>query len=195
MTWATASAGDVKKGYRGFVDVEMSWTNWRIADSYIRDSNGKITVESTRNKSFYLVDWITMSHGYQFNPRFYLGIGFTLFGIEDLNDTMYSSAFLHARTDQTFGKFTPFADIRVGATTLNSSGNSWSFYCSPTIGYRFNFGHRVNLNLSIGMTLTTTDHDDEVNVCVQHSTMEITNVVLGKCALKSYLTARVGIDF
>lgn len=131
-----------QRGYRGF--VEWNGDLRRDANSYWVTTSSIATWYST---SFY--SGVSTSHGYQISPLAFVGAGI---GLE------YSSAdynwivpiFVQGRTDLKFGKFTPYADLRVGMNLAEGTG----FYFSPTIGYRFNWGRKVGLNLGLGLTLS-----------------------------------------
>lgn len=139
-----------ERGYRGFVD----WTN-RINHhtfAYKGDTN--------------FCPGISTSHGYQFNSWLFAGVGID-YSLEDCSydkyeedgkfhnhlhydpSNYYLSIFSDVRTDLIFGKFTPFADVRLG---LNAT-SSGTVYFSPSIGYRFNWGRKVGINVGIGYTL------------------------------------------
>lgn len=131
------------------------------------------------------------THGYQFNPHFFLGAGLTA-GFSGLYDNWFLGAYIHARTDQTFGKYTPFGDLRFGIVT-HSPG---LFYISPGIGYRFNFGHRANLNVGLALTLQCTGSEDTDATFYTDNAGDLLHITLGKePPLKPYLTLRLGIDF
>ena len=137
----SGSARQPERGYRGFAE----WTN-RI------NHHSDIYWSKT-----YFNPGISTSHGYQFNPWLFAGAGIdlTLSDIGYLNHHAYSldntalAIFAEGRTDLKFGKFTPFADIRLG---WNASSNG-TVYFSPSIGYRFNWGRKVGINIGIGYTL------------------------------------------
>lgn len=126
-----------EQGYRGFVD----WTN-RIYHHW--------------NKTNYSPG-ISTSHGYQFNPWLFAGVGLD-YSLEDTGffgnhyydiDNYFLSIFADVRTDLQFGKFTPFADLRIGVNATSIG----TVYFSPSIGYRFNWGRKVGLNVGVGYTL------------------------------------------
>ena len=54
--------------------------------------------------------------------------------------------FLDARTDLRFGKYTPYADLRVG-TGMSKYNEA---FIVPSIGYRFHLHNKLALNLGIG---------------------------------------------
>lgn len=174
-----ACAAEPRRGYRGFAE----WSNdlrfpnyWNIG----RETN-------------YYTGFST-SHGFQFNPHFFLGAGLAFEKCSD-EDSWLVPFFVQARTDQKFGKFTPFADVRLGY----DAGRRAGVYFSPSIGYRFNFGHKVGLNISIGYTLSSYKIDlYQVDVEEDHESGNIFVDVtkLGETrTTNSMLSLRLGIDF
>lgn len=130
---ATAAvARQPQRGYRGFVD----------ASNDIRRAQWW-----TENTTAYYAGILT-SHGYQFNPWLFAGAGI---GVENCQkfDSYIIPAFVHARFDLRLGKLTPFGDVRVGYN-LSQGGGA---YFSPQIGYRFNWGRKVGINVGAGLTL------------------------------------------
>lgn len=116
------------KGYRGFADFAYSVG---VGD--------------------YSIDRLefSTSHGYQFNPYLYLGIGA---GVNYFYDFEIASIplFVNPRVDFPTGKINPFLDLKIGYTV---SSNIQGFYLSPSIGARFSLQNQVGLNLGIGYTM------------------------------------------
>jgi len=135
-TFLPLSALQPGRGYRGFIDCSATF-NIDInlggpADSYM---------------------WLggSTSHGYQFNKWLYVGGGIGYEAVLTPNDRRPKRifpVFADARADLAFGRFTPFADIKIGANFTRGAG----MYFSPTVGYSFNWGRRTAINLAIGAT-------------------------------------------
>ena len=109
-----AEAIQPKRGYRGFFE----WSNSMRYDNFgVVGFNGNIIME--RQRSFYT--GFTTSHGYQINPLFFIGAGL---GMEHCGnvDNWVAPIFLEGRIDLTFGKFTPFGDLRLGANLAEGAG-------------------------------------------------------------------------
>ncbi len=172
-----------ERGYRGFVD----WTNrvYHHTDPYW-------------SKTYY-VPGISTSHGYQFNPLLFAGVGLD-YSLEDSGffgkhyydfSNYFLSLFADVRTDLQFGKFTPFADLRIG---LNATSYG-TVYFSPSIGYRFNWGRKVGLNLGVGYTLDgyRCPEYKQVETIYGYTTLVPTGNKINY-NLSSF-TFRVGIDF
>lgn len=177
---ASASAREPQRGYRGFVDWDNSIT------SYLIDEGQRETVWYTG---------ISTSHGYQFNPHFFLGGGLML-----TKSTTFDMAtlpiFVQTRYDNTWGRFTPFGDLRIGFNCSDGGG----LYFSPTVGYRFNWGRKANLNLGVGLTLKGSTTENYRMVFIEdylgtgNSALDIE--YLGKSHhTKAMFTIRLGIDF
>ncbi len=189
----TASCGFARqpeRGYRGFVD----WTNRIYNNDYDNHTD--------------FCPGLSTSHGYQFNSWLFAGVGID-YSLEDCgyyiwnqNDKQhyhlhydptnyFLSIFADVRTDLQFGKFTPFADLRIGLNA-NSYG---TLYLSPSIGYRFNWGRKLGVNIGIGYTLDAYRYEiydygvstDGYNIFVPTGKYRNFN--------QSSFTFRVGIDF
>lgn len=127
------NAKQPQRGYRGFVD----WSN--SIRSYEFNGVGRI--------SDYYTGFSTI-HGYQINPWIFTGVGFDLEYFSTGRDFIIAP-FFDVRSDLKFNKITPFADVRIGYNYTDGKG----VYFSPSLGYRFNWGRKVGVNLGIGLTL------------------------------------------
>lgn len=98
-----------------------------------------------------LVTGVMTSHGYQFSPNLYLGVGAGL----DLYDfsCVNIPVFAHLRTTFINSRVTPYIDLRGGY----SFGYFNGLYVDPSVGLRFGFGkHRAGFNIGIGYTIQKT---------------------------------------
>lgn len=130
-----AMARQPERGYRGFID----WSNDLRSEQMWSYMNSRSTI---------LYTGVSTSHGYQFTPWLYTGAGIEY----EYNSKLSSyivTPFLHGRTDLQFGKFTPFGEIRLGYNMTDGGG----VYFSPNIGYRFNWGRKVGINLGLGVSV------------------------------------------
>lgn len=178
-----AIARQPERGYRGFVDWnnDLTWyTTYDMGSSMLKTSE------------LYYYSGVSTSHGYQFNPHLFFGAGV---GVESYvyADEYIVPVFLDVRTDQKFGGFTPFADLRIGASLTDGGG----FYLSPSIGHRFNWGRRVGLNLALGFTLKTGKIDvfnitPVDNIFGSYWDMQY---IGQKTRTKMMFAVRLGIDF
>lgn len=172
-----AGANEPQCGYRGFAEWDNNIT------SYNYYFGGSETVWYTG---------VSTSHGYQFNPHIFAGAGLML-----ERSTKYDQwtvpVFAQFRTDLSFGKYTPFGDIRLGYNFTDGGG----IYFSPTVGYRFNFGRKLNLNLGVGMTLRGYTLDCYDLKGYDYETGHYVEAVyMGKShQSKAMFNIRVGIDF
>lgn len=168
------NAREPQRGYRGFVEWDNNITSYNFYD-------GKETCWFTG---------VSTSHGFQFNPHLFAGAGLMIEKCTKF-DTWTLPLFAQVRTDQTWGKFTPFGDLRLGYNCTDGGG----IYLSPTIGYRFNFGRKLNLNFGAGMTLRG-QTVEKYNIDINESASEVTITYMGKShQTKGMFTIRVGIDF
>lgn len=183
LTAICSFARQPERGYRGFAD----WTN-RI------NHHSDIYWSKT-----YYNPGISTSHGYQFNPWLFAGAGIdiTLSDIGYLKHHAYSldnrvlSIFAEGRTDLQFGKFTPFTDIRLGWNACETG----TVYFSPTIGYRFNWGRKVGINVGIGYTLDAYRYEKYIPGYTVEGLQTLIPTGEHYNWTRSSFTFRVGMDF
>lgn len=178
---SSAVARQPQKGYRGFID----WSN-----SYRTQANFS---GLPRTSTFY--SGISTSHGYQINSIFYAGVGLD-FEHCSKNKSNFLAFFAEGRADLKFGKFTPFGDIRLGYGGIDGEGG---VYFAPSIGYRLNWGRKVGINLSLGMSLKGYKRDlyeihyyDKTETHSSYYGYEKIGVYRGATP---FFTFRVGFDF
>lgn len=149
-SFARGEGRDPQGGYRGFVESE----------SFIYPDFGFLAGGGGESDFW---TGISTVHGYQFNSYLFVGAGMSAVWL--LNDNDYHSEksklkylplFADVRTDLRFGRFTPFADLRMGCNLLRHG----AFSGALTIGYRFNWGRRVSLNLAFGVNLRGNRYED-----------------------------------
>lgn len=169
-----ASARQPHSGYRGFFE----WSNDLRTEEL--DFWGRQTEYYTG---------ISTAHGYQINPMFFVGAGI---GLEHCNkyDSYIAPLFAMGRADFKFGAFTPYADVRLGANLANGGG----VYFSPTIGYRFNWGRKVGINLGLGMSLNGYKCD-LFDIVIGENGYTNAIYVGSEHRSRPYFTFRVGFDF
>lgn len=131
----TPNGNGVKRGYRGFVDL-----GYAIGRLY----NGQ------KNRME-----VTTSHGYQFNPYIYAGLGTGIhyyFSGDTYEDYFIWAVpiFANFRADFMNKKIAPFLDLKIGYIIYNDAEG---FYLSPTVGYRFGFNGNLALNVGVGYNL------------------------------------------
>lgn len=180
---------EVRKGYRGFVDATFDATSFKVADDYHYTSSG-LELNGVHREGFVCAG-IATSHGYQFNPHIFVGLGVLGYYSQILNAALLGT-FLHVRTDQTFGKFTPYAEVRTGLKT-NFTG---AFFITPAIGYRFNFGHKTNFNVGVGINLQyRPDPGGVINYYGHNGEGPRYIVVDSQSAIQPYFDFKIGVDF
>ncbi len=113
-----------KKGYRGFFE---------LGNTIGTGSNGDTRVE------------IYTSHGYQFNPYFFIGAGI---GITYYNqaDVVMAPIYGYLRCDFLNNSITPFVDFKVGYTIGQYDG----VFTEPSLGCRIAVSNKSALSLSLG---------------------------------------------
>ncbi|MDE6557209.1 MAG: hypothetical protein K2K55_09655 [Duncaniella sp.] len=176
-----AEARQPQRGYRGFFE----WSNSLRSEEMGYPYNGGLILY--RENTYYT--GFSTSHGYQINPMFFVGAGLGMEMCTDF-DNWIVPLFVEGRADLQFGKFTPFGDIRLGANLSEGTG----VYFSPTIGYRFNWGRKMGVNIGAGLSLAgyKAYHYD----IIMDDPGTFNMVYLGtKNHVRAYFTFRVGIDF
>lgn len=177
-----AEARQPKRGYRGFLE----WSNSVRSDKFgVIDLYGNLNME--RQGSFYT--GFTTSHGYQINPMFFVGAGLGMERCGKL-DNWVAPIFLQGRIDLKLGKFTPFGDLRLGANVAEGAG----IYISPTIGYWFNWGRKMGVNLGAGLTLAGYRAEHYEGTMTGPDSYEIQYVGTRR-HIRTYFSFRLGIDF
>ncbi len=175
---SVANAHQPEKGYRGFID----WNN--DLTTYTEFYHG--------NRVTYYYSGASTSHGYQFNPSIFLGAGISAERCSR-NSNYIVPLFLQIRTDQKFGRLTPFGDLKIGYSLTDGGG----IYLSPTLGYRFNWGRRLGINLGLGVTVKGSKIDMyDINPEIDPSTGYLMYKYIGtEHHTKVMFAFRVGIDF
>ena len=176
-----AHAEQPRTGYRGFID----WSN----DLYGQKVQYWLDPSQTVHETNYYVG-ATTSHGYQISPMFFVGLGAGLEYCSNYSRWL-APLFVQGRADFQFGKFTPFADLRAGVNV----GCGLNAFFSPTVGYRFNWGRKMGVNVRLGMSLVgyTIDLYDIVPTPGGYYD---TIVSIGKeHRYNPTFTFRIGIDF
>ena len=177
-----SEARQPKRGYRGFLE----WSSSVRSDNFgVFDLHGNFTTE--RQGSFYT--GFSTSHGYQINPMLFIGGGLGMERCGDL-DNWVVPIFVQGRVDFKFGKFTPFGDVRLGANVAEGAG----IYISPTIGYRFNWGRKMGVNLGAGLSLAGYKAEHYEGTMTGPDSYEIQYIGTNN-HIRAYFSFRLGIDF
>lgn len=172
-----------ERGYRGFFEWSSSVRSEEIAawDS----PYGKETFHDT-----FFFTGASTSHGYQINPKFFVGAGIGL-EYNQKWDTWIAPVLAQGRLDLQLGNFTPYADVRLGWNMIESGG----VYFSPTVGYRFNWGRKMGVNIGIGMSVIDYKiFKYEGSIDLDQGFYEIYYAGTYH-KVKPYFSFRVGIDF
>ena len=177
-----AAARQPQRGYRGFVE----WSNSTRNNTY-GVFTGTRNIATYRENNFYT--GVTTSHGYQINPLFFIGAGVGMEKCTNLNNWIVP-LFVEGRVDLKFGKFTPFGDIRLGASLSEGAG----VYFSPTIGYRFNWGRKIGINLGAGLSLVGYKVENYAVIWPTPDDLEFAYHGT-KHHVRPYFSFRLGIDF
>ena len=129
-----------RKGYRGFADVGADALFCR------QGSDGYDLLHSFNSKGAFA---LSTSHGYQFNPYFYLGAGFgyTFF----VKDLLFGPFFADFRVDLLNNRITPFIDWRVGVPLCSDEYLLCGLYTHPSVGVSVRIPGRRDLNLYLSL--------------------------------------------
>ncbi len=165
-----------ERGYRGFID----WSNTLRSD--------KVWLGTGRYTTYYT--GISTTHGAQLNNWLFIGGGIDFEHYSDQDSNLFTP-FIEGRADLLFGKFTPFGDIRIGYNLTNTGG----IYFSPSIGYRFNWGRKMGINVGVGLSLIGYSLDRYDYTINPDGYYVITGPYgkIHKC--NAYFSFRIGIDF
>lgn len=177
-----AAARQPHQGYRGFVEWSSSLRSEKLGSI---DLAGNLY--AYRDNVFYT--GVTTSHGYQINPMFFVGAGIGMEKCGSL-DNWIAPVFVQGRADFQFGKFTPFGDIRLGVNLAEGAG----VYFSPTVGYRFNWGRKMGVNLGLGLSLAGYKAEHYEGSYTGPDDYEI-HYVGSRRHVRAYFSFRIGIDF
>mgnify|MGYP001026846799 CR=1 FL=1 len=180
----TATARQPHRGYRGFFE----WSNSLRSENFAYvDMSGNLYFY--RESTFYT--GFSTSHGYQINPKFFIGAGLGMEGCTNDNiDNWVVPVFIQSRIDLQFGKFTPFGDLKLGANLSEGIGA----YISPTIGYRFNWGRKMSVNAGMGLTLAGYRVEHFEGTWTGPDSYEL-QYIGTKHHIRPYFSFRIGIDF
>lgn len=177
-----AEARQPRRGYRGFLE----WSG-----SVRRETVGKWvsseSLDTYRKNTLY--EGFSTSHGYQINPKFFVGAGLGAEHCADINGWIIP-LFLQGRIDMKFGRFTPYGDIKAGVNV----GSGIGAYFSPTIGYRFNWGRKMGVNAGLGLTLAGLQVA-YYDVSQVDPNLYFVYYIETRRYVKPYFSFRVGIDF
>lgn len=123
------------RGYRGFVDLGYSVGVGELGEDRLD---------------------FTTSHGYQFNPYIFAGVGA---GVDYFPDSYSVSVpvFAHARSEFLKGQVSPFLDVKVGYAFVDTKG----FYCNPSFGCRIGIGGGCGVSFGIGYAMQYIDMGED----------------------------------
>ncbi|MDE5796601.1 MAG: outer membrane beta-barrel protein [Muribaculaceae bacterium] len=174
-----AKARQPETGYRGFIE----WSNdYRTQKPFLGPDSHINT----------LYTGFSTSHGYQFNPWLFVGAGIEYEYCSKLKEHVFIP-FVHGRVDMLFGKFTPFGEVRVGYNLVDNMGDK-GFYFSPNIGYRFNWGRKVGINIGAGVSVLL-NKVDSYDMVVDPNGYVMYHKVDSHYEKKAFFSFRIGIDF
>ncbi|MDE6794656.1 MAG: hypothetical protein K2J63_05055 [Muribaculaceae bacterium] len=174
----TGIAKEPEKGYRGFIDLESSVTSVRWYPDY-RES---------------LWVWgLSTSHGYQFNPKVFVGLGAMWEACTSYGNPV-TPVYAHTRFNPGWRNIPVYGDLRVGYTFGDDTG----IYISPAIGYRISGKRKAGLNISVGVTLQGYSKDKYRSIQYNDPVYGPTTELFpdGKShTLHALFSLRLGVDF
>ena len=143
---------------------------------------------------------VNTSHGYQFNPFFFVGAGvgihfmssYATAGMEIPLDQRESltdvPVFGHLRCNFMNRKFSPFVDLRGGYFVTNSGG----LYLNAAVGCRYAFNEKMAVNLSVGYTREDLEFDTFEDFFGSHSMHYYTS---GRKLSAEAVALKLGFEF
>ncbi len=174
-----SKAQSVKTGYKGFVDVGYS-----VGTDYYKLDRFEVNT----------------SHGYLFNPYFFLGAGtglhfmqsYTTKGMEIPLATRDSKVdipvFANIRFNLSKTKVSPFLDAKCG-TYITNNGD---MYVNVSAGCRFAINERQGINIAIGYTLGKLEFEKFDSFIGRYGLDYTTKAAMDEAYA---LTLKVGLDF
>lgn len=120
-------------GYRGFVDLGYTVGTGDFGEDRVE---------------------FATSHGYQFNPYLYVGLGAGAHYYFD-SEVVEIPIFAHVRSEFLNNSISPFLDFKVGYTVYDATG----FYMTPTVGCRFAIGNKSGISVGLGYTMQKVNYD------------------------------------
>ena len=123
-------------GYRGFVDLGYTIKTGNYGENRLE---------------------LTSSHGHQFNPHFFLGMGSGFHYYTDA-DALILPLFIDMRGTILQGMVSPFFGVKTGYSFNTSDKFKGGIYLAPAFGVRFMVAEKTALNLSIGYTAQWLDY-------------------------------------
>lgn len=101
---------------------------------------------------------LTTSHGYQFNPYFFAGIGTGIhYYVQGVN-TPLIPFFADLRGNFLEGPVVPFIGLKLGySCSIDDGFYGEGFYAAPSAGVKFMLGNRSAINLSFGYSAQKSD--------------------------------------
>lgn len=119
-------------GYRGFVDLGYTIGTGTFGEDRVE---------------------FATSHGYQFNPYVYLGLGAGAHYYYN-SEIVEIPIFAHVRSEFLNNSISPFFDFKIGYSLYDASG----FYMTPSVGCRFALGNRNGISVGLGYTMQKIDY-------------------------------------
>lgn len=143
---------------------------------------------------------INTSHGYQFNPHFFLGAGVGLhfmpeyetdgmsIALDQRDSSVEIPIFANSRVNFTKTKVSPFVDAKVGTYITSGSG----LYASISAGCRIATNQKQGVNISIGYTYGKLEFKT-FDSFISSSSMEYTRD--GRVLATEGIAIKVGYEF
>ena len=127
------NGGGRMAGYRGFVDLGYTIGTGDFGEDRVE---------------------FATSHGYQFNPYLYVGLGAGAHYYFD-SEMVEVPIFAHVRSEFLNNSISPFFDFKIGYTVYDATG----FYMTPSVGCRFALGDRSGISVGLGYTMQKVEYD------------------------------------
>ena len=142
-----------------------------------------------RESTFYT--GFSTSHGYQINPKFFIGAGLGMEGCTNDNiDNWVVPVFIQSRIDLQFGKFTPFGDLK---TWSQSFRRNRSLHLSDN-RLSLQWGRKMSVNAGMGLTLAGYRVEHFEGTWTGPDSYEL-QYIGTKHHIRPYFSFRIGIDF
>lgn len=103
----------------------------------------------------------SFSVGYQFNPTFYVGVGFDAQALDNF-DWVALSGFVDMNVHcLKYSKTAPLIGLRLGLSSLVDPDELSGYFAEPYVGINHRFTPKLSLGAAVGYRATTFDTDDD----------------------------------
>ena len=180
-SFCSLQAQHLSSGYRGMVELGDGVGTPRLRSTYALFAKRSVGTHIE----------ISTTHGYQFNPYFFLGGGFSMLVRSLTDDGCTFPFFADFKANFNKKRFSPYGDFKIGYSVNAEEELGGGIYINPSLGYRFGLHSRLAATVSLGYMFQQVDYYKEGGVfCI----FSCSPKVIARANLSS-LTLRAGFEF